>query len=144
MKQLWAICCLWALMGCSSQGDWAGGKPVTGEIGTDQLIEAFMTYTQKAEGVVLKEAQKAEWLTALQGVRDDSLLAPYVYEGEKFNRQAIKDEIAKDQAKLMASEITVANKREKYAFEPSNLDGLSDAELVIAFRLVRQLADKIE
>jgi len=120
-----------------------GGEPVTGEIGTDQLIEAFMTYHQKVENVTLSDAQKAEWLPGLQGKADDPLLAPYVFQGEKCDRQALKDDIAQDQAKLLASEMTVP-KREKYAFEPSNLDGLTDAELVVAFRLVRQLADKIE
>jgi len=143
MKHVLAMCCLLALIGCSSQNSLVGGEPMIGEFETDQLIDAFMSYTQKAEGVTLSDAQKADWLNALQGVRDDLLLVPYPYEGEKYDRNALMDEIAKDKAKLLASEITVA-KREKYAFEPSNLEGLTEAELVIAFRLVRQAADKIE
>ena len=143
MKHLWAICCLLVLIGCTNQESMVGGEPVTGEIGTEQIIDAFMTYIQTAEGVIATDAKKEEWLAGLQGVKDDPLLAPYVYQGEKCDRQAIMDEIARDKTKLLAAEIRVA-KREKYAFEPSNLEGLSDAELVIAMRLVRQLADKIE
>ncbi|MCP4708329.1 MAG: hypothetical protein GY869_06875 [Planctomycetes bacterium] len=120
-----------------------GGEMVTGEITTDQLIDAFMSYHEKVENFTLTETQRAEWLPGLQGLTDDPLLVSYVFKGEKCDRQAIKDQIAKDAVKLEDAEFALT-KREQYALEPSNLDGLTDAELVIAFRLVRQAADKIE
>ena len=143
MKHLVALCCLLVLIGCSNQDSLIGGEEVTGEIPAEQIIDAFMSYTQKVNSVVLTDAKIAEWLNALQGVKDDPLLAPYVFPGEKLDRQAIRDDIARDKAKVSAANMS-GEKREKYAFEPSNLDGLTDAELVIASRLVRQLADKIK
>jgi len=139
MKHALALCCLMLVLGCARQSARVGTQPPSGQIGTDQLIEAFITYVDKAEGTALDVAQRQEMRSELRQARDDPLLSPYVFKGGRFDRKAIMDMIARAKAKWLSSGIPLS-KVARYAFEPSNLKALSSAELVIALRLVNQAA----
>ncbi len=143
MKHVLALGCLMLLPGCATRDARLETPPLSNRIGTNQLIEAFITYVSKAEGTVLDNEQRREMRSELQLARDDPLLAPYVFKGKRFDRKAIMDEIARAKAKWLASDIP-PSKVAQYAFDPANLKTLSDAELVIAMRLVSQVTSKVE
>jgi len=139
MKYAPVLCCLTLMLGCARQSVRVGTQPPSGQIGTDQLIEAFITYVHKAEGDVLDNEKRREMRSELRQAKDDPLLSPYVFKGKRFDRKAIMDEISQARAKWLASDIPLS-KVARHAFEPSNLKTLSSAELVIALRLVNQAA----
>jgi hypothetical protein len=143
MKHALALGCLVLLVGCAARDDRLETQPPSGEIGTDRLIEAFITYTHKAEGGVLDNETRREMRSELQQAREDPLLAPYVFEGKRFDRKAVMDQIAQARAKWLASNIPLS-KMARYAFDPANLKTLSDAELVIAMRLVNQVTSNMK
>lgn len=137
-KHALVLCCLMLLVGCAARDAGLETQPPSGQIGTDQLIEAFITYVHKAEGGVLDNEKRREMRSELQQAKDDPLLAPYVFEGKRFDRKAIVDKIAQAKAKWLASDISLSMTA-RYAFDTSNLKTLSDAELVMAMRLVSQV-----
>lgn len=138
MKHALALCCLMLVLGCARQSVRVGTQPPSGRIGTDRLIEAFITYVHRAEGSILDNEMRHEMRSELQQARDDPLLAPYVFEGGRFDRKAVMDGISQAKARWLSSGIPLS-KVARYAFETSNLKALSDAELIIALRLVNQV-----
>ncbi len=142
-KHALVLCCLTLVFGCARQNARVGTEPPSGQIGTDRLIDAFITYVHKAEGDILDVATREEMRRELQQAKDDPLLAPYVFEGGRFDRKAIMDEIAQAKAKWLDSDMPLS-RTARYAFEPSNLKTLSAAELVIAMRLVNQVTSKMK
>jgi len=142
-KHALVLCCLMLLLGCATREARLATQPPGGQIGTDQLIEAFITYVHKAEGGVLDNEKRREMRSELQLAKDDPLLSPYVFTGKRMNRRAIMDTIAQAKAKWLALDIHLS-KVARYAFDPSNLKTLSDAELVIAMRLVNQVTSNMK
>ena len=137
------VLCLMLLVGCATREARLETQAQSGLIGTDQLIEAFITYTHKAEGGVLDNEKRREMRSELQLARDDPLLAPYVFVGRRFDRKVVTDKIAQAKAKWLASDVPLS-KVARYAFDPSNVKTLSDAELVIAMRLVNQVTSTMK
>jgi len=143
VKHALALGCWMLALGCATREVRLEPQPPSGQIGTDQLIEAYITYVHKAEGGVLDNQKRREMRSELQQARDDPLLAPYVFEGKRFGRKAIMNEIAQAKAKWSASDIPLS-KIARYAFDTPTLKTLSDAELVIAMRLVNQVTSKMK
>jgi hypothetical protein len=130
-------------LGCATRDTRLETQPPGGQIGTDQLIEAYITYVHKAEGGVLDNQKRREMRSELQQAKDDPLLAPYVFKGKRFDRKAIMNEIAQARAKWLATGMPLS-RTARYAFDPSNLKTLSDAELVIAMRLANQVTSRMK
>ncbi len=143
MKHALALCCLTLGLGCAAQPGRSGTEPLRGQIGTDQLMEAFVTYVQKAEGETLDQEKQEQMRRELREAKDDPLLSPLVFEGSRCDRRALLDRIARARVRWTSLGIS-PSRTARYAFEPSNLEALSDAELVIALRLVEQVAHRIE
>ncbi len=143
MKHASMLCCLTLVLGCATRPARLGPEPPSGQIGTGQLMEAFITYVQKAEGGTVDQKKQEQMRRELQEVKDDPLLAPYVFEDAGCNRRAIMDRIAQARVKWLSSDIPLS-RTANYAFEPSNLEALSDAELVMAMRLVEQTVSKLK
>jgi hypothetical protein len=143
MKRALSLCWLVLVLGCAGQGVRVETEQSSGQIGTDQLMDAFITYVQKAEGAIGDKERNEEMRTELLKVRDDPLLSPYIFAGDRCDREAIVDEIARAKAKWLSSDVPPSQVA-RYAFETSNLETLTDAELVIALRLVDQVVSHIE
>jgi hypothetical protein len=142
MKHISALCFLMLIGGCSENGIQSEDhSQVVTKIKTSELIEAFITYVHKAENpeTDMKDKMRQE----LQEAKNDPLLAPYVFTGAVINRTSIMDHIEKAKEKWVASDIPLS-KTATYASKKSNLEKLSNAELVMAFRLMDQVANKVE
>ncbi len=134
MRSLCAICVV-SMMACIGVA--------AGEITTDQLIEGFISYVEKAENVKLDGEKRAEMRKKLEKFKNDPLLAPYVFKGDRCDRDALIKAIGGGIQKWRAADID-PSQTAQYASDAKNLQALSDAELVMAFRLVDQVASKIE
>jgi len=133
MKSLCAVI-LGSMMVC------AVGK--AGEISSAELVEAFITYVGKAGNVKLDDGMKDKMRQELQMAKDDPLLVPYVFTGKKCDRKVIMESISAGIVKWSSSELDLSSTG-KFASDPTKLAALSDAELVMALRLVDQIASKL-
>ncbi len=141
MKCISALLILMLIVGCQeSINQPKDHSQVVTTIDTPELIEAFITYVHKAEKPEVD--RREEMLKELQEVKDDPLLAPYVIQGTEINRIHIIYQIEQAIAKWIALDIPLS-KTATYASAKSNLENLSDAELVIAFRLVNQVVSQL-
>jgi len=113
-----------------------------GEINSEQLIDGYITCMQKAEGTKLTEDKTKEARQELQQCKDNPLLAPYIFKGEKCDRVALTKVINTGIQKLKASEVSLS-KFAVFVANPKNLGTLSDAELVVAFRHIEQLVEQV-
>ena len=134
MRGFFEICVV-SMMACIGVG--------AGEITRDQLIEGFINYVEKAEKVELDGEKRAEVRKELEHNKKAPLLAPYAFKGDKCNRDALIKAIGEGIQKWKAAEIGLSQTTQ-YASVPKNLKALSDAELIMAFRLVDQVASKIQ
>jgi len=142
MKHPLVLCCLIALIGCGPQdGRLASERPVE-QIGTNQLMEAFITYVQKAEGVTLNAREMKQMRNELEMGKTNPLLQPYRMEGEGVGRQLLIREIGEALGKCVAGGMTLSAAT-RYASDRNHLETLSNAELVVAFRLVEQIAGNV-
>jgi hypothetical protein len=113
-----------------------------GQIPSDQLIDGYITYEQKAGGVKWTDEKTKEVRQALQQTKnDDPMWVPYVFKGEKCDRVALVNSIGAGVRMCKASEVS---KAVAFACDAKNLESLSDAELVVALRLVEQAIEPIE
>jgi len=118
----------------------AAGK--AGEISSAEPIEAFITYVGKAENVKLDDGMKDKMRQELQMAKDDPLLVPYTFKGKTCDRKVIMESISAGIVKWSSSEVSLGLTG-KFASDTTKLAALSDAELVMAFRLVDQVASKL-
>ena len=134
MRSISAICVI-SMMVCIGVA--------AGEITTNQLIEGFINYIEKAENVKLDGEKRAEMRKELDKRKKAPLLSPYAFKGDKCDRDALIKAITEGIQKWRAADIDLSQTAQ-YASDAKNLQALSDAELVMAFRLVDQVASKIE
>lgn len=112
-----------------------------GEITGDQLREAFISFTQKAEHTTLDEGQLAKMREELAKMKADPFLQRFVFEGDRLDREMLMDSIGKNIQALRTSGF-LRGKVFEFASDRGNLKDLSDAELVVAFRFVEQGVSK--
>lgn len=138
MKYISILCFLMLMIGCSKNASQPDNySQVVTRIDTPELIEAYITYVHKAENPAT--ATKGELRQILQEeAKNDPLLVPYVFTGPVINRTSIMDQIEEAKEKWIALDIPLCNTG-IYASEKSNLEKLSDAELVIAFRMINRV-----
>lgn len=114
-----------------------------GEFSREQLIDGFISYLQKAEGIALDGETKAAMRKELDKGKADPMLAPYVFNGEKMDREALVKATTEDIQKWKAAGLDLTRSAQ-YASDVKNLQALSDVELVMAFRLINQMAERLE
>jgi hypothetical protein len=115
-----------------------------GQITTDQLIDGYITYEQKAGGAKWTDEKTKEVRQALQQTKDDGRVwAPYVFKGEKCDRVALVNSIGAGMRLWTASKVPLS-KTAAFVCDAKNLESLSDAELVVALRLVEQMVEQFE
>ena len=113
-----------------------------GEISSDKLVEGFISYVEKAENVKLDNEKKNKMRQALQKEKDNPLLVAYVFKGEKCDREVLIKSVVDGLEKWKTSDIPLS-KTGEYASNIKNLQSLSDAELIVASRLVDQVTGRI-
>ena len=142
MKYITVLFILIFVVGCSENVNQPEGhSQVVTKIDTPELIEAFITYVHKAEKPEVDKSD--EMRNELQAAGDVPLLAPYIVRGTGINRIHLMDQIGKAKAKWEDSDMPM-DKTALYASEKSNLQKLSDAELVIALRLMNQVVSNLK
>mgnify|MGYP006292904369 CR=1 FL=1 len=118
-----------------------------GEIGSDQLIDGYITYTTKASGAELDQPievtdETRKGLLKMMG-KEHPVLAPYAFEGETLRRAPLKRAITKMLLKCEKSKIPV-NIIASFAAKDEHLKSLSDVELVVAYRVTKELVKMTE
>ncbi len=115
---------------------------LAGEINSDQLIDAYITYTEKAvsskkdEPVEFTEDERKRMVASIG--KEHPLFVPYEFDGMTLNREALIKGINKNIRDCQPSNDSSA-KIPAFATMPDNLDSLSDAELVLVSRITEEL-----
>ncbi|QQL43843.1 hypothetical protein [Sulfuriroseicoccus oceanibius] len=116
---------------------------IAGEINSDQLAEGFISFVAKVEKSDADAKTVEKMRQELKRAHKNPLLVPYKFEGKKCDRVELVKTIEAGIRKWKASDIPLS-KSASFASDSKNLQSLSDAELIVAKRLVEQVVTQIE
>ena len=117
------------------------GSPAE-EISREVLIDAYISYHEKAAGIAYDEAQKEELRTELMKAPNHPIISAYSFPSDTFEREPIEEKLIKYavEKELIGGETSKFKSIDEFkAF----LSTLIEAELVIALRMTNKIDDQL-